>query len=371
MNILYIVSDLGMGGTQGWVEYAALELIKLGHKVVVIAENAPHDRKTKIEGKGVIVHAFETPPDLSKYRQIALENGVEVIHLNVWERFPPLIQLRELCNVPVALSYHSVPRITWKQWIVRIIKPSKMHWGMYDWFTLSEARRYVDAHIGCCDTSARGIRNKLWPFMQDRVFSLPNAIPLPELISQKILLGPPHFLQVGALTERKNPFLTIKAFEKVQESLPLSSLTIVGDGPLYNELRNYIQERKIKNVSLVGEVLDPTTLYLESNMLILPSRCEGFPYTLIEGAGHGLPLIGSDVDGIPEICVNGFNGIILPQITENSLQEAMHHLATDITMREQFSINSRKLVEEKFEINLFINKLVTIYSTIMERKYAA
>jgi glycosyltransferase involved in cell wall biosynthesis len=238
---------------------------------------------------------------------------------------------------------------------------------MYDWFSLTEARCLIDAHIGCCDASARGIRNKLWPFLQDRVFSLPNAIPLPELTSQEIITGSPRFLQVGALNERKNPFLTLKAFERVQELVPTASLTFVGGGPLYVDVVNCIQQRNIKNVWLAGEVSDPASFYLENNILILPSRCEGLPYTLIEGAGHGMPLIASNVDGIPEVCINGFNGIILPDINADVLREAMLNLSTNTELRSQMSKNSRKLVQEKFNMDVFINNLLNIYKTMMAR----
>lgn len=350
-----------MGGTQGWVEYSALGLVKLGNTVTVISENAPHDRKSKLLEQGIDVHAFDSPPDLLVYKRIIVEAGAEVIHLNVWERFSELIQLRAICNVPLALSYHSVPKINWKQWIVRIVKPSKRQWSMYDWFTLTEARRYIDAHIGCCEASAEGIRKKLWPFMQDKVFSLPNAIPMPEPISYDIILGPPRFLQVGALNERKNPFLTLKAFEKVQELLPDSTLSFVGSGPLYNDLQNYILEKSFKNVALVGEVADPSTFYMENNILILPSRCEGLPYTLIEGAGHGMPIIASNVDGIPEICINDHNGIVLSDISVKVLQEAMIKLGVNSDLRLNMSKNSRELVREKFDIKVFVNMLENIY----------
>ncbi|RNC70389.1 MAG: glycosyltransferase family 1 protein [Desulfuromonadales bacterium] len=367
MRIAYIVTDLGRGGTQGWVEYSALELVKHGHAITVIAEKTPHDRRKRLEEHGVVVHAFEIPPSRTEYRRIIQETGAEVIHLHVWERFSELIRLRELCNVPVALSYHSVPNITWKQWVVRVVKPSLKHWSMYECFSLKEALRYIDAHIGCCNASARGIRNKFWPFMGRRVFSLPNAIPFPEANGESVIGGPPRFLQVGALNERKNPLLTLMAFEMVQKQIPDSTLTFVGGGPQHKELHGHVSERAIRNVFLEGEVQDPSPYYIANNILIQPSRAEGLPYTLIEGAGRGIPLIASNVDGNPEICLDDQNGILLREISVNALQEAMLSLASNREKRISMGNCGRGLVAEKFSMRRFTGQLVQIYETTIER----
>lgn len=368
MRIAYIVTDLGRGGTQGWVEYSALELVKYGHSITIIAESTPHDRKTKFEEHGIVVRAFEKPASRSDYCRIIQEARAEVIHLHIWERFSELIQLRELCNVPVLLSYHSVPKIGWKQWVARIIKPSVNHWDMYDWFTLKQARQYIDAHIGCCKASAAGIRHKYWPFMGKRVFPLPNAIPFPEANVASVISGPPKFLQVGALNERKNPFLTLKAFHNIQRRIPDSTLTFVGGGPLLEELKEYVHKMGVENVFIVGEVQDPSPYYMASNILVQPSRSEGLPYTLIEGAGRGMALIASNVDGNPEICIAKRNGLLLPDISENALQEAMLNLALNHEERSRMGSCGRRLVEENFSMKLFVKRLLKIYETVIERK---
>lgn len=367
MEIIYIVTDLAMGGTQGWVEYAALELVKQGHIVKVIAEQSPHDRKIQLENKGVSVYAFDSPRTLDCYREIICPSSKTVIHLNIWTRFSELIRLRELCNTPLALSYHSAPKMAWKHWLTRVVKPSKKNWGIYPWFTLNEARRFIDAHIGCCETSAIGIRKKLWPFFQNKVYSLRNAIPLPEQITQAIISGPPRFLQVGALNERKNPFLTLKSFEIMQEFVPESSLTFVGNGHLYAQLEDYIRVRGVRNVFLKGEVFDTSPFFKENNVLVLPSKCEGLPYSLIEGAGYGIPIIASDVDGIPEVCIDGFNGILLRDQNLDTIFRAMFSLATNTSMREKMGKNGRDLVIREFEIGLFTSRLLNIYNKILER----
>lgn len=356
-----------MGGTQAWVEYVSLGLVKRGHRVTVIAERAPHDRRDSLESRGVTVEAFESPPDLDAYRRIVRAADAQVIHLNIWERFSELIRLREVCGASVALSYHSVPKTPWKLWAARMVRPSRDQWGMAGWFTLAEGRHFIDAHIGCCEASARGIRRRLWPFMQNKIFSLPNAIPMPEPISPAVLNGPLRFLQVGALNERKNPRLTLEAYDRVQKLLPGSSLTFVGDGPLYDDLANHIRERSLQNVALVGEVNDPSSYYMKSNILVLPSRGEGLPYTLLEGAGRGLPLIASGVDGNPEICIDGYNGILLKDLNVNILQKAMLSIAVNQQLRLEMSKNSRRLVQERFEIAKFVKRLENIYEVMIER----
>lgn len=363
MNIGYIVTDLGWGGTQAWVEYAATELARRGHSIIVFSEHGPHDRGKRLQDAGIRVYFHDTPPSIRAYAGLIKENQVDIVHLNVWERTEELITLGRVAGISLALSYHHVPKEFLRQWLTRFLRPRRFLQFIRRLLTLS---RNVDAHIGCCKTSATGIRRDFWPLMQGRIYALPNAIPLPAMNSLETLHGPSRFLQLGALNSRKNPMSTLRAFSRIQKRIPDATLTFIGNGPMRNELETYAAKSGIRDkVRFLDETPYASSILSESNILVLPSVAEGLPYVLIEGAGRGIALIASDVDGNPEIAIDRRTGILIAPQDELALESAMLRLAADVDYRVMLGRNGVALVKEKFNITEFTKRLLVIYEKML------
>jgi glycosyltransferase involved in cell wall biosynthesis len=365
MNIGYVTTDLGLGGTQGFVELAAIELTRRGHHVTVIGESRPHDRAARMREAGVSVHAFDAPAPLAIYAEKFIAAGVELIHLNIWRR-RELTRLGRICNAAMVLALHHVPPAADYSWKRRLLKP----WMLADHTgRMWEAARFVDAHLGCCEAAAAGARCELWPAGRGRVFGLRNAIPLPaEQTPDSVMAGPAHFVQVGSLIVRKNPAATLAAFLIVQKQFPDTRLSFVGDGSLRKTLESQVTRDGLTGVTFAGEVSDPSPFYVQCNVMVLPSYSEGLPYTLIEAAGRGLPLIATNVDGIPEIAVEGINALLVPRGDAAALTVAMVRLAESPALRQSLGRAGRRRVEEHFEIGRASEKMIELYGQIITRR---
>jgi glycosyltransferase involved in cell wall biosynthesis len=80
------------------------------------------------------------------------------------------------------------------------------------------------------------------------------------------------------------------------------TLLIAGDGPNKEKIKAQIKEFGLeKRVLLVGEIADPTPLYFESKAFILPSSTEGSPISIVEAMAAGLPILASNIGGIPDL----------------------------------------------------------------------
>jgi glycosyltransferase involved in cell wall biosynthesis len=134
------------------------------------------------------------------------------------------------------------------------------------------------------------------------------------------------------------------------------------------ELEAYTAKNGLQDkVRIFDTTPDPSAIFSESNILVLPSKSEGLSYVLIEGAGRGIALIASDVDGNHEIAINGHTGILINTRDERTLESAMLRLATDVDYRVKLGQNGRALVEEKFNITKFVNQLIWIYQKMFDR----
>lgn len=134
---------------------------------------------------------------------------------------------------------------------------------------------------------------------------------LRPFISPEINKNKPYsFIFVGSLTERKNPFSLIQVFEKLSINEELR-LHIVGDGPLRNSIKNYINQRNLKSKIIIhGFLNNPYKLIAQSDVFILPSLSEGTPRAALEALFLGVPIIIRDVecnsDLINDVRFNGY-----------------------------------------------------------------
>lgn len=362
MRVALVVTDLGLGGTQAFVELAAVQLVGRGHHVTVFAEHGPFDRQARLESAGVTVKTFAAPPTPAEFGRFLVDDKIQIVHLNVWERIDELSRLGWETGIPTALSYHHVPLT--RVWRERLTSPRLLFFYLRD---LNRALHGPDAHIGCCETSARALQQQYGPFFNNRIFALRNAIPLPEPTSDDVLLGPPRLLQVGALTVRKNPFDTLRGFAAIVKEFSSATLTLIGDGPEKPRLESFVAEHNVPGVTFAGEVADPSGFYSRSNIMVLPSFREGLPYTLIEAAGRGIPIVAAAVDGIPEIVHNDENGILVEPGDVAGVETALRMLVSDPARRLEMGRHGRRIVEEDFGIDRFTDLLIDIYQAILAR----
>ena len=116
-------------------------------------------------------------------------------------------------------------------------------------------------------------------------------------ISTKYLVG-----FIGNMVPIKNVMVLPDIFRRIQSKLHDVSFVVVGDGDLFNNLKAKTKEYNIQNISFTGKLLPeeiPAIMY-SLNLLLLPSLNEGMPRVTLEALSYGVPVVGSNVGGIPE-----------------------------------------------------------------------
>lgn len=366
MNVAFIVTELSLTGTPQWVEVASIELKKRGHHVLVLVQHGPFDRESRFQNHDIKVKGLTEIASMSELNRLIHKENIELLHLNSWEPHGyanPKVLSKHI-NIPLLVHYHNTPKpLNLRNMIGFVVFPKRGIKYIQKWWNNLIS---VDAHIICSNIGAVGARDSFGPVNRNRIYGLPTAIHLPQLIvSTQVLQGSPRFIQVGSLIERKRPGLTLSAFNAVQKKYPDASLMFVGEGPLDKVLEHVVAEKKIKNVMFVGKTMEVDKFLLESNIFILPSILEGLPAVLVEAAGVGLPLISTWDSGMPEIVIDGETGILVPPDDINALEGAMLFLAGSPKTRTRMGKKGRDLVATKFTIEKQIDELLAIYSKVM------
>jgi glycosyltransferase involved in cell wall biosynthesis len=172
-------------------------------------------------------------------------------------------------------------------------------------------------------------------------------------------------LCVGSLSHRKGQDIILEALSNIEPKvLNDIHIDIVGDGPAKKFLTSYIRENNLsRNVNFIGGVdnLKVGEFLARSDIFILMSRNEGLPISIIEAMRSGLPIISTNISGIPELVENGLNGILLkPDVNDLSdLLMQIHHYDW-----HSMGKISRKIFEEKFTLNRVFSEYCDMYDSL-------
>ena len=122
-----------------------------------------------------------------------------------------------------------------------------------------------------------------------------------------------------------------------------------------------------KNINFCGKIEDMKTIYLKTDIVVLPSWREGLSKSLIEAASMCLPIITSDVPGCKEIIENNKSGILIPLKNKILLKEAIKKLIKNPKLGIQYGLKAREIVKNKYEISLINNKIFGIYKQLLSQ----
>jgi len=165
---------------------------------------------------------------------------------------------------------------------------------------------------------------------------------------------------VGRPVKRKGFHLLLSAWEK--SGLGRNGNFLLVAGCTQEECARALG-RAVEGVKGLGYLTDLKEFYAASDAVVLPSDHEGFPYSLLEGAAAGRPLIGTDIPGIRCAIRHNETGLLVPLGNESALCDAIQVLASDIGLRERLGRNARTRVEREFDREMVLKQLLDFYRT--------
>ncbi|NRD22817.1 glycosyltransferase [Winogradskyella litoriviva] len=137
------------------------------------------------------------------------------------------------------------------------------------------------------------------------------------------------FVFTGAMVVGKRPMLTIKIIEALIEKGILAELHMFGDGPLMNDIKLYLNEKKLNNnVFIYGNQPKEKvkTCLLDAHFSILPSKSEGWPKAIAEGMFFGTIPISTKISCLPWILDFGKRGILIEANLERAVETILESI---------------------------------------------
>ncbi len=147
------------------------------------------------------------------------------------------------------------------------------------------------------------------------------------------------------------------------------NLNLYGEGPDELALRRLAETLQLQNVHFRGQVSNIRTIWEKNHLLVLPSRFEGMPLSLIEAMWCGRPAVATDVGGNAELCVDGVTGFVAESSVLSSFSKALERAWGRSTEWQKMGLQGRKRVEGQIPndpVALFSNRLKAFLRTTLD-----
>ena len=175
-----------------------------------------------------------------------------------------------------------------------------------------------------------------------------------------------NIVSVAGLNEMKNVFMYAEIGKQLKAQGFVFNMKVVGDGPLYNELKERIENYGIADVvKMEGKQIDPKPYYDEAYIYIHPADKEGFGMTIVEAMSAGLPVIVSNMGGVPELVENKKDGVIVDAYNPKEWVDAIIELYNNREKYTTIAKNGYETYRARFTPEIYANNLDKIYDTLI------
>ncbi|MDP9382369.1 MAG: glycosyltransferase [Chloroflexota bacterium] len=184
---------------------------------------------------------------------------------------------------------------------------------------------------------------------------------------------PPLVLAVGRLVEKKGFDDLVRACDLLRREGCYFRCRIVGKGPIEAELQALTQKLGLQEyVELAGPMPREALLHEYPKASLVAAPCvigsdgnrDGLPTVLIEAMALGVPVVSTDVTGIPELVQDGHSGLLTPQRDPRALADAIRRVLEDQALSSALRQAGRERVERHFDIRQNVRRLRTLFGEV-------
>lgn len=350
-------------------------------------ENVAKELSQRLAKKSHHVEVFTSDIGCPKNKRLKSTKNLKIDYLPAWEfAHTPIIPslFFKLLKIPkdsimhVHVAQAFVPEIVYKIWKKRKMpyiaqihcdaEPSsrigKIILNPYKNFFLKRFLKNAKIILVLTE-DYKVLIHKKYKINKNKIKVIPNGIG-EEFFTKKYSKNKiPHLLFVGRFTIEKNVPILIGAIDLLKNYN--FKLYLIGNGELKEELKNLVKHLKLESkVIFTGELFGKRLYnqYLNSDILILPSKKESFGIVLLEAMTTGTPIIASDIPGIRSVVKNNYNGLLVKPTPKN-IAEAIEKLIKNPKLRRRLAKNGLKEVK-KYSWNKIVKQTEQVYREVLK-----
>lgn len=366
MHVLHVINDLSTGGAQSGLYY----LLKHSRTI------------SDFSSEVCVFHEAGT------FGEKLSNEGVTVHKLGINNRFSPLIGVRIFALIKrkkyQIVHVHLFPGLYWGA-ILSVLFPH-CKWVYTEHSVWNKRRGLLWARglegwayhqydrIVVISKSAGDSLIDWQPWLKSKLDIIPNCIDIPmfdiskDTIKQKridlnIDEETKLILFAGRLVKEKGVDILLQAVALLEISN--WRLFIAGDGVERTNLTSLCAELNISDkVSFLGDRTDIPELIAASNLVVLPSRWEGLPLTLLEALAAGTPVVANNLGGVPEVMTNGAEGFLTPPENPQAVKDAIEKVLLNDNLARSMGM-AGKIRAADYSVSSVSQQLFSMYQQLL------
>lgn len=359
--------QLYVGGVEWYCHQLSKHLAVRGHEVHIITSKLDKNVPFNEEKDGFQIHwcpyagiIWKSNPGTFIMHKL-LKVKVDVIHAHSYIFFTSN-------QVALARKLHRVPFLLHLHGGVDFFLPTnelstrlKFHLKkrLYD---PTLGKWTVETADAVCSVSKRDIElaKNIWGLDRRRLHWVPNAVNIEEFNANKC--DKLNVVFIGRLETWKGIYVFLKVAKLVEKKRDDVNFLVVGDGSLKEHVRNNVDN----HIRALGQV--PHTMIREilseATVLVLPSYMEGLPTVCLEALAAEVPVVASNVGGIPEVVIDGETGYLFPPGNADLCADRVLRLLSDEPLRRRMGRKGRRLILQFYTWQKVLEKVENIYERI-------
>ena len=325
MNLLFLdsIEKETYGGMEEWIGLVADGLIKKGHNVTIAGRNKSEFLRRIIKFNDNIdlfpmdISGDFNPVTVSELRSKIAKNKIDLIVVN-FNKDVRLGGLAAKLGGKIKVVWSVGLDITKDSFVHRHLTPKLINGVIVPSNALADQivklgyikRDIIEViPIGLSDKSIQIDKTTAQKYIRKK-YNIPDE--------RKIAIT------VGRFVDQKGHKILLDAASKIINKSDKITFLLIGDGPLRNDILNGIKKYNLEdNIFLTGMMDSFDQELIGSDLMIHPSVEEPFGIAVLEGMRASLPVVASNVGGIPEVVEEGKTALLVPQGNSDELAEAV------------------------------------------------
>lgn len=358
MNIGMLSTHLNTGGIVSYLFTLSRGLIELGHNVHIVTSGGNRQEDFKEIGAKVLNLNIRTKSELSpkiylnigRLGDYCYSNNMDIIHAHTRVTQVMAAIIYERYKVPYVTTCHGYftakwARTLWPCWgqkVIAISGPVKDH--LKNDFKVS-GQDIEQIKSGIELSRFKRVDNRQKSQIRQRLG-----------IKDKLTVG-----IIARLSDVKGQDILLRAFKSVVQKKEVQ-LLLIGEGPFKGQLLKISNDLKFKDEVVFINNSGNIEEYMSAlDIFCMPSRQEGLGLSIMEAQACGLPVVASNVGGIPELIEHGQTGVLVEKENESALAEALIDLLDCKEKRDLIAERAYQLAQKKYSKEEMVKQTLRVY----------
>lgn len=180
---------------------------------------------------------------------------------------------------------------------------------------------------------------------------------------------PPRLIMVARFSPQKDFITLINALPQLKARGLKFHVDFAGSGIEMHRVQKLAEHLNVSEyISFLGDRNDVAELLGQSQIFVLSTHYEGLPISILEAMRAGLPIVATNVDGVPEAVREGENGLLVPRSDPAALADALAKLIESPQLRKSMGEKSRRMYESEFGVDRMLAELDQVYLNALQKK---